>query len=372
MFTKHVIKQLSAYCNGELSAEESRSVGEHLVSCERCSHEHDEVKLGVQLAQQLPLAQAPADMWSEIEELLDTQSRKPVFQPGTPKLAWGFSWYRIAALSAVVVVAVATGLIWSSYLPKFKEPPPDSRAALEVDNVVGNVRIGGGRITKPGSLKVGETIETGESSGAKIIIATIGNVEIDPNSRIHLLQTNESEHRLALDHGRLSAQIKAPPRLFFVNTPSAEAIDLGCAYTLEVDDSQHSLLHVTEGWVLLVGNGHESYVPVRALCKSRPVIGPGTPYFEDASEAFVSALDKFDFEGGDEQSFNAVLAECRPRDTFTLWQMLSRVEGTRRVQVLNRMIELVGLPKSITREGTLKLDPKTLEAWKDEMDLVWF
>src|SRR6185295_15526856 len=110
MFTKHVIKQLSAYCNGELSAEESRSLREHLLTCERCRREHDEVKLGVQLAQQLPLAQAPADMWEEIEMLLDAQAPKPLFQPRAPKLAWGFGWSGIAAVSAVVVVAVAFGL----------------------------------------------------------------------------------------------------------------------------------------------------------------------------------------------------------------------------------------------------------------------
>ena len=363
MFTKHVINQLSAYCNGELSTEESRDVREHLLACERCRHEHDEMKLGVQLAQQLPLATAPGDMWAEIEELLDRQLRKPVLQPKAPKLAWGFGWYRIAALSAVVVVAVAIGLMWSSYY--------GPRAALQVANVVGNVRIGGGAI-KQGSLKVGQTLETGESSRVKILIATIGEVELEPNSRIRLVQTSESEHRLALDHGRLSAKITAPPRLFFVNTPSAEAIDLGCAYTLEVDNAGRSFLHVTSGWVQLVGNGHDSYVPIGAMCETRRGIGPGTPYFDDASEAFVRALNSFDFEGGGEQAFNTVLAECRQRDTFTLWQMLSRVEGNQRVQVLNRMIELVGLPEGVTREGTLKLDQETLEAWKDEMDTVWF
>ncbi len=179
MFTKHVIKQLSAFCNGELSDEESRRVREHLLACERCRHEHDEVKLGVELAQQLPLATAPAEMWVEIEELLDKQSHRPVFQPKAPKLAWGFSWYRIAALSAVVVVAVAIGLIWSSYGPGLIwSPRRDPRASLEVANVFGKVRIGGGRVNKPGSLKVGETLETGESSGAKIVIATIGEASL--------------------------------------------------------------------------------------------------------------------------------------------------------------------------------------------------
>lgn len=362
MFTKHVIKQLSAYCNGELPAREARGVREHLLACERCRKQHSDVKLGMQLAQQLPPATAPAEMWSEIEALLDERSPRPVFQPKAPRLAFGFSWFRVAAATAVLLVAVTIGLMWFNYAPGVKWPVESS----------GSVRIDGNHISDKGSIAAGETLETDNSSRARITIGVIGEVELDPNSRIRLVQTRLTEHRLALDRGRMSAKITAPPRFFFVDTPSAVAIDLGCAYTFEVDDAGRSFLHVTSGWVELVGNGRESYVPIGAMCEARLGFGPGTPYFDDASEDFVRALEKFDFEGGSHSEFSTVLKESRERDTFTLWHLLSRVEGDRRVQVLNRMIELVGLPNGVTREGTLQLDPKTLEAWKDEMDTVWF
>jgi hypothetical protein len=365
MFTKHVTKQLSAYCNGDLAQQESLRVRDHLLACERCRDEHAEIKLGVSLAQQLPLASAPAEMWNEIEALLDERSRPPVFQPKATRLVFGFSWYRVAAFGAVVLVAVAIGLMWPRTVHK------DPRARWTVRSF-GSVRIDGSRISHNGSIAVGETLETGASSGATISVATIGEVRLDPNSRMRLVQTQETEHRIAFDHGRMSVKISAPPRLFFVDTPSAQAIDLGCAYTLEVDNAGRSFLHVTSGWVELAGNGRESYVPIGAMCKARHGVGPGTPYFADASEAFVQSLERFDFEGSLPEAFSTVLKESRPRDTFTLWQMLSHVEGAQRVQVLNRMIELVGLPTGITREGTLKLDQKTLDAWKDEMDLVWF
>jgi Putative zinc-finger/FecR protein len=364
MFTKHVTKQLSEYCNGELTPQESRRVRDHLLACARCRNEHSEVKLGVSLAQQLPPASAPADMWSEIEALLDERSRRPVFQPKATRLVFAFSWYRIAAFGAVLLVAVVFGLMWSSYY--------GPRASWAVETLIGTVRIDGHHIIDAKSLLVGQTLETDGKSRVRVSVGTIGEIELDPNSRIRLVQTRETEHRLALERGKISAKISAPPRLFFVNTPSAEAIDLGCAYTLEVDDAGRSFLHVTSGWVELVGNGRESYVPIGAMCETRPGIGPGTPYFGDASEAFVRSLEKFDFESGAREAFSTVLRESRPRDTFTLWQMLSRVEGGQRVQVLNRMIELVGLPNGITREGTLQLDQKTLDAWKDEMDTVWF
>lgn len=365
MFTKHVIKQLSAYCNSELAADQSQRVREHLLACERCRNEHDKIKLGVNLAQRLPLVSAPAEMWSEIEALMDERSRRPVFEPKTPKFAVAFSWYRVAAVSAVLVVAVAIGFMWSSYY--------GPRASWAVDDIVGNVKIGGDNISDRGSLAVGETLETSSSSKATISVAMIGEVVLDPNTRVRLVETRLTEHRLALDHGRIHAKISAPPRLFFVNTQSAEAIDLGCEYTLEVDDAGRTLLHVTLGEVALMRDGREVYVPRYAMCQSWPGIGPGTPYFEDASETFVRLLESFDFENGGDEALMALLTEARERDTFTLWHLLSTVDGDRRVRVLNRMIELVGLPNGITREGALRLDQTTLDAWKDEMvDTVWF
>ena len=112
MFTKHVTRQLSAYCNGELATDQSQRVRKHLLACQRCRNEYDEIKLGVNLAQQLPLASAPAEMWSEIEASLDERMRVPAVEPKTPRFALAFSWQRLAAVSAVVVVAVAIGIMW--------------------------------------------------------------------------------------------------------------------------------------------------------------------------------------------------------------------------------------------------------------------
>ncbi len=372
MFKKHAIKKLSAYFNGELSAEESRRVREHLLVCKQCRKEHDEVRLGVQLAQQLPLASAPAELWDEIEAALDARlddkldegSRKPMFQPRVARPVLALSWFRVAAFAAVLVVAVTIGVIWSSY--------HGPRASWEVENLIGTVRIDGGHIRDVGSLAVGGTLETDSYSRAKISVGKIGEVEVEPNTRIRLVQARLTEHRLALERGKMSARISAPPRLFFVDTSSAEAIDLGCAYTLEVDDAGRGLLHVTLGEVALVRDGREVYVPRYGMCQTRKGIGPGTPYFEDAPGAFVRALEMLDFENGGEEAFAEVLKESRPRDTFTLWHLLSRVEGDQRSRVMERMIELVGLPNGVTREGTKQLDPKTLDTWKEEMDTVWF
>src|SRR3989442_15242324 len=117
---------------------------------------------------------------------------------------------------------------------------------------------------------------------------------IDPNTRIRLVVAQADQHRMALERGKLEATTWAPPRLFIVETPSATAVDLGCKYTLEVQDDGSSLLHVTLGLVALDRNGHETIVPAGAFCRTHRRTGPGTPYFEDSSTLFQSAIEKVD------------------------------------------------------------------------------
>ena len=370
MFRKHVTKELSAYCHNELSTDDSRRVATHVLACQRCRRDLEEIKLGIRLAEQLPQASAPASMWSEIEALLGEPERaaasgsKPLWR----MLPVNISWPAAAVMSAVLLLALGIGAAWY-YIQ-------GSRGSWEVARLDGAPTIGSDRISETGKLAVGEWLETDSNSRAKINVSRIGQVEIEPNTRVRLLETRPTEHRLALARGRMHALIWAPPRLFFVETPSAVAADLGCAYTLEVDDAGASLLHVTSGWVALDLHGRESIVPAGAFCATRPGIGPGTPYFEDASEVFRTALAKIDFEKNTPEAqaaaLGVVLAESRKRDGLTLWHLLPRVNDAQRERVFDRLMELVPPPAGITREGILRLDEQMLDLWKEELELNWF
>jgi hypothetical protein len=245
------------------------------------------------------------------------------------------------------------------------------RAAWEVARIEGTPTIDSDRIDSTGRLAIGEWLETDEASRAKIKVANIGQVEIDPGSRVRLVETHVTEHRLELERGKLHALIWAPPRLFFVDTPSAIAADLGCAYTLEVDDRGRGLLHVTSGWVALETPNRESVVPAGGACMTQPGTGPGTPFFEDASETFVKALAEFDFEKDAINSLNIVLAESRARDTLTLWHLLSRVGDENRARVYGRLATLAAPPVGVTREGVMNLDKEMLSRWKNQLEITW-
>lgn len=371
MFSKHVNEELSAYCNGELTTAESQLVAEHLIGCTQCRADFEQIKLGVKLAEQMPQLAAPASLWANIEAQLDAQletqpnpseqfSRKPRTRSGRQP------WF--AAVAAGLVLATGIGALWIY--------TRGSRPFWAVARLDGAPLVGSSRISDKGQLAIGEWLETDGASRAQIEVGTIGHVEVDPNTRVRLLETKPTEHRLELARGKMSAKIWAPPRLFFVDTPSGVAADLGCAYTLEVDDLGASLLHVTSGWVALQLRDIESIVPAGASCATRPGIGPGTPYFQDASESFKSALAKLDFDNQltDDQRtavLNQVIADSRPRDTLTLWHLLYRVEGKQRERVFERMALLAPPPKEVTRDGCLQLDEKMLHLWKGYLENSW-
>ena len=367
MLSRHITKDISAYCHGELSSEDSKRFAEHIISCARCRTQFDEVKQGIKLAEQLPRLSAPEHLWRELEPLLAKQA-----ETGVAIRPTFWTWrVQMAAAAALVLVAGIVGLwVYNNRVPSIRTTKP----SWQVKRLDGTPRIGSERISNSGQLAVGEWLETDGNSRAQIAVSSIGNVEVDENTRIRLLETHDTEHRLELARGKMSARIWAPPRLFFVDTPSAVAADLGCAYTLEVDDHGASLLRVTSGWVALELKDRESMVPAGAACETRPGIGPGTPYFEDSTAAFREALKKVDFDGDvgvRSAALTAMLNETRPRDTLTLWHLLARVNGQDRVRVYEKMAMFVPPPPGVTREGVLQLDQQMLETWRHAIESSW-
>lgn len=246
-----------------------------------------------------------------------------------------------AAASLILVVAAA----WFASAIRSK--------GWTVQSLAGAPSVAGTRIDAPSRLPVGEVVTTDAGSRARIDVGSIGIVDVEPNSRVRLITSRAGEHRMALDRGRIRALIWAPPRLFFVNTPSSTAIDLGCAYTLDVDDQGWGKIRVESGWVAFEYNGVESFIPTNATCSTRPGFGPGTPCYEDAVPGFAEALTILDFTQANDArraaALDTVLAGAREKDAFTLWHLLSRGTPEERGRVYDRMAALVTPPPGVTR-----------------------
>jgi hypothetical protein len=291
-------------------------------------------------------------------------------QPPWWRLTLSLSTARFAA-AALVILAIASGL-WLSMAPR---PPLARSEAWQVQLSVASHQKGSAEagIAKSAWLRVGETLETGAESKASIAVAEIGRLEVEPMTRLRLLQSAAGRKRIALDRGTVHATIWAPPGQFVVDTPSAVAVDLGCMYTLHVDEGGNGILHTTLGWVGFHRDGHESFIPAGAACPTHVQSGPGTPYFEDASDAFRSALTWLDSAAADpadrKAALNIVLREARARDALTLWHLLSRVTSLERAAVFDRFAVLVTPPPGVTRDAILRLDRATLDSWWNVLDL---
>ncbi len=295
---------------------------------------------------QLPAAE-PAPPWSQPES-----AAQPIGQPR--RLI-----FKLAPVAALLVIAVA--LWYFLHTPK---------ASWEVARLSGQPLIESSPIARTVRWRTGEWLETDARSRALVQVGQLGQVEIDPRSRVRLVKAGDGEHRLALARGRLYASIVAPPRIFQVETPSAVAIDLGCAYTLDVDEAGGSLLRVTSGWVALARDGREAFVAAGALCRAEPDGRLGTPYFEDAPAKLRQALARFDFAGDKTNALSAVLAEARARDALTLWHLLARAEGADREQIYERLVALVPAAKAFSKADTLRLDPATMAQWKEAVEFA--
>lgn len=288
-------------------------------------------------------------------------------------------WLPCFATATMVALALTANVI----LRRGPLPPQgDTSSGWSVARIDGTPQIGrdfiiGARVNA--KLRVGQTLETNSSSSASIFDEGLGEVKVDPNSRVRLLQADNDRKRIQLDVGTIHAMIWAPPGQFVVDTPSAVAVDLGCAYTLQVSPDGSGTIRTTLGWVGFHLNGRDSFIPAGAMCPTQPRVGPGTPYFEDAPEQFRNALTQLDFSATTDEdrtsALKTVLSLARPRDGLTLWHLLSRTTSKNRELVYDRFAALVPPPPNVTRDGVLQLQTAMLDTWWNALNLgdisVW-
>jgi hypothetical protein len=278
-------------------------------------------------------------------------------RPAVPRRTWLKSTSWLAA-AAALAIAVAGG--W--WVLSLRNP------AWNVVAISGLPAVDGEGVSQ-GRLETGEWLVTDAASRARLAVRGIGSVDVEPNTRIQLVKSAGREHRMALDRGMIHARIWAPPKFFYVNTKAAVAVDLGCAYTLQVDARGVGLLRVTHGWVGFERDGRETYVPEGAVCVTRDDLGPGTPRYEDAPSGYSEALLRLDFGAADDPqrvaALNHVLQNARRRDALSLWHLLTRGTREERLRVYDRLAELVPPPDGVSREKVLAGDRDALNRWWD-------
>jgi len=349
-------RRLSPYLDGELNASRQARVAEHLTHCRRCTAAYQDLEFAKRALGHVSLPeQQPSSMpdW-----LRDEKTPLPEPQSFSP---WRASWIPI---TAVVMLLLAFGsAVWLKRRHKPVLPP----VQVEIVRLSGTPSLNAQSLQHVQTLKAGDRLETDDWASALLKFGRFGQIEARSNTRLELVATSDNEQRLSLQRGKIYASITAPPRMFLVHTPAATAIDMGCAYSLEVNEQGESLLEVLTGWVALDLNGREELVSAGTSCRSRPGKGPGTPFVKDASPEFQDALNKFDF-AGDTAALEVVRNQARQKDAITLWYLLRKIDRERRGEIFDRLSQLLPPPSSVTRGGILELNEQMLQAWREPLE----
>ncbi|HYE86237.1 MAG TPA: hypothetical protein VEA16_07770 [Vicinamibacterales bacterium] len=257
------------------------------------------------------------------------------------------------AVAATVLIALAVPVL-RVWLTPWTFTPTQGTTLLDGRPIMAAAQVGAGQI-----------LETDAQGRGHLVVGVIGHLEIAPGSRVRFVATNRREHRLALDRGRISAVIDAPPRWFVVETPVAAAIDLGCAYTMDVDAEGNGELRVDEGWVQLEDGEDEALVPAGAAARMRRGHPPGSPFYRDSSQAFQEALTAVDFGSSAlaAPALAILFREARPRDSLTLLSLLRRVRPESPGALYDRLAALLPPPGDVTRGAIVAGDRNAVDRW---------
>jgi hypothetical protein len=264
------------------------------------------------------------------------------------------AWMAWGAVAAGVVIAVSWFVMRQA-----------SAETWTIAVLSGEARVGTLPVSGSTRLLTGQVFETEAGAQASIRMPR-GRLEVEPNTALRLVESERNQQRVSLLRGTIRARVMAPPRVFIVDTPSAVATDLGCAYTLHVDPSGDGMVRVTHGWVEFDWKGREALVPTGAMAVTRAGAGPGTPFFEDSSEAFRAALSRYDFPVDAMERARAlasVLTAASSHDAVSLLNLVRNAPAGDRGAVYDTLAKLVPPPAGASRDAAVAGDPRALDAW---------
>lgn len=303
----------------------------------------------------------PEPRWNSIPSPDKTVQRR-ARRVALPKQRW------LPAGLVFTVLAVTTIVL--SVKARFDWRPGEP---WKVTVLHGSPQLAGSPMSNRANLVVGQVLTTDGDSLARIRVADLGVVDVGPNSYIRLIATSAKHHRIALDYGTISAHMWAPPFSLAVNTPSAALFDLGCAFTLHVEQNGSGVVYVTSGWVEFQTASRRVIVPAGAEAMTRPELGPGTPYFSNAPPALKAAVAEFDSHPDDDSlraaALQSILENARSRDALTLLSLMKQLSPPQRAMALDRLALFVPIPSGYTRDDVLDLRENAMDAYWNSLHL---
>ncbi|MGD8307277.1 MAG: RNA polymerase sigma factor [Ignavibacteria bacterium] len=220
----------------------------------------------------------------------------------------------------------------------------------------------------------GKTIVSGDdflttdlSSTAELRIETLAKIEIEPDSK---LQRLGSDNRAKLLVGKLNVSTTSENDYLFLEVPSAvvEEYYLNNDYVVSIDDIGNTELEVTSGWLQVVDENVIAVVPEGYKIRVLKGIGIGVPVSYRSFTSLSPLLEEYLFAGRNIVVLSSILDMAAPSEAITLWNLLYRVTPAQRDMVYGKLNTLVPRPINISKDDIMKLNEEMLQLWLEEIE----
>lgn len=213
----------------------------------------------------------------------------------------------------------------------------------------------------------------------------LSEITLDAGSILYVDRLQKDLIRFRLERGRLHALVsaEAKERFFQIQTPSTNCVDLGCMYTLEVDDEQKATVIVELGRVAFEDGNRVVVVPAEATCEATKRNGAGTPRHLDTPDAVVIALDQYDANPGDAGQSDRLRMATRilafldgerdPRYSLIPWHLLQdpspAISSAAGVWLMTNRAGLA--PAGFEAVPGRQVSPAQRQAWRTRLEAEW-
>jgi hypothetical protein len=212
-------------------------------------------------------------------------------------------------------------------------------------------------------------LETNSITRLQINIPDVGNLFLDPETKIQRLKAND----VRLLKGTIIAMKDGAKKFLSIGVPGAEIKDyfLGGQFKVTLIDQKTSFLEVIEGWASVNKDNLELLVLPHHFCIISADSGMGLPYRNGSSKEFVEAINDYCFtRPGNEEALISILTKADVNNSVTLWNLMKRVTRKQREMVIYTIFGLLGEPPSgVTDEGLKTLDSAMLKKLIEEIEI---
>jgi len=380
MNCSRVQENFDEFYNNELNSETKDLIQQHLDKCDECKKEYSAYTLLKNKAKLLKKEISPTtNLYSNIEKFITkeistanntvmkndiqikplsgniltidfNEEKKPT--PTTESQSFmGRNWYWFASAAAIILIC---SLVFSRYSEK-NIYSAGEMSNWKLVNLKGNALING---VKSDVVNVGDWIQTDNESAVVLKIVNVGDISIEPNSKVRFIQSDDNVSRIEVSYGTVNTSTSQADK-FILQTSNMKVQDKGSSYSFKVDDKGNGVIYVNNGIANIESGDRKAVVAEGKFCMYKPEFGVGIPFRKDAKPEFQNALFQYDFNNGGTNAIYSAIASAMPEDYYSLLNLIPRVDEKTKYLVYNKL-------GRIAPQGVAGVRLDSLDSFDDE------